>query len=414
MNRELFLKFWLRFIHMPRRAGLGFMRHEAPLRACALGYSTLVSLVPVLALAFSMAKGLGAGRELQNVLQGTLAQLPPQVADLLQRIFQYVDRTNFTTLGAVGALMLIWTLISILGSVEAAFNAVWGVRAGRTMARRFTDYLSVIVVVPLLLIASTSAMAMLASTRVTHAVSALGPEALQLYRRMLGCSGSGGVVAAFTLFYLLMPNCRVRFLPALGGGAIAGILWLAVQWVYVKFQVGVMQYNTVYGAFASVPMFLAWMYTGWLVVLLGVEICRALQEGIDPDPVAGLVPATRQLSAAFRICAQAAGSHQDGRGPWTAASWRGPAVEAPLLPDVLERLVAAGVLVRTEGKTPGYLPACSPAGIPLDRIAAAVMPEAGADPDAVTSMVGLVHRQAFSTLCGRTLQDLLDGPPPRA
>ncbi|MGB9080265.1 MAG: YihY/virulence factor BrkB family protein, partial [Desulfuromonadaceae bacterium] len=249
-----------------------FTDHQGPLRAAALTYTTVLSLVPLLAIAFSVLKGLGA----QNALEPLLQQIAGDSEETISRIIAYVNNTNVKSLGAIGLVLLILTVISLMGSIEEAFNAVWGVRETRSVQRRFSDYLSVVVVGPILLLAATSMTSSLQSQWILLWLiqnTYLGDAILLLFRFLPYLS----VWIAMVFLYIFIPNTRIRFASAVTGGVIAGTAWELAQWGYFHFQVGVANYNAIYGTLSAVPIFLVWIYTSWLIVLFGLEIVFAHQ-----------------------------------------------------------------------------------------------------------------------------------------
>lgn len=251
-----------------------FTAHQATLRASALTFTTVLSLVPFLAIAFSVLKGLGV----QNALEPLLLRVAGESSrEVVGQIIGYVNNTNVKTLGMVGLLFLLVTVVSLLSSIDDAFNAIWEVQETRPLQRRFSDYLSVVVVGPLLLMVATSMTTSLQSQwlvqwLVQHSV--LGEAVLFLFRLIPYLS----VWVAMTFLFSFIPNTTVRFRSALLGGVVAGTVWQITQWGYFHFQVGVANYNAIYGALSALPIFLVWIYTSWLIVLFGVELVRVHQE----------------------------------------------------------------------------------------------------------------------------------------
>src|SRR6185369_6004366 len=215
-----------------------FTIHKGPLRAAALTYTTVLSLVPFLAIAFSVLKGLGA----QNSLEPILKQVAGDSGETISRIIAYVNNTNMKSIGAIGLVMLIVTVVSLMGSIDEAFNAVWGVRETRSFQRRFSDYLSVVVVGPILLLVATSMTSSLQSQWILQWLirnTYLGDAILMLFRLFPYLS----VWIAMIFLYIFIPNTRVRFASAVTGGVVAGTAWELAQWGYFHFQVGVANYN---------------------------------------------------------------------------------------------------------------------------------------------------------------------------
>ncbi len=266
IRKNVFLFFrWVYLI------GYGFIKDKCLLRASALTYTTTLSIVPFLAVAFSIAKGFG----FQNTdyIRSFLLKLSAGREGVADTIIQYVNRTDVTTLGTVGILTLLLTVISLLSTIEKSFNVIWGIKQPRSFGRKFTDYLSTTLIFPLLMIVATSVTASLKSN--------------SLIQKILGISFVGKSIVflmpfitmgfALTFVYSFMPNTKVKFTAAMGGGFIGGALWIVTQWIYITFQIGVSKYNKIYGSFAQLPLFLFWLYISWALILLGAEIAFAFQ-----------------------------------------------------------------------------------------------------------------------------------------
>ncbi len=296
-----------------------FEKDAITLRASALTYTIVLSLVPVLALGTAVLKGLGAGDQMKEAVYrfidqfetgqgpaGTGMGLPPlsrhgssesnattpsftfpgnataqaglsmHLRTAVDKIFDYVDRTNFATLGVLGILGVVFTVISLLSNIEHAMNVIWQTRKGRSIGRKIMDYLALMILLPLSVNVGLGAMAALQSpSLLMHLenwfhMAWLGPLLLQMFPAAL-------VVTTFVLLYRFLPNTKVNLIPALVGGIFGGILWILVQALYIKLQIGVARYNAIYGSFATVPLFLVWIYTGWLVFLSGAELSYAVQ-----------------------------------------------------------------------------------------------------------------------------------------
>lgn len=266
--------------------------HQLSLRAAALTYTTVLSLVPFLAIAFAVLKGFGVQNALEPVLLKVVGESSREV---VIRIIGYVNNTNVKSLGLIGLLTLLVTVINLLTSIEEAFNAICGVSETRSLQRRFSDYLSVVVVGPVLLMVAMSMTSSLQSQwlvqwLINHTV--LGDAILLLFRLVPYVS----VWIAMTFLYSYIPNAKVPLRSALLGGVVAGTIWQFTQWAYFHFQVGVANYNAIYGALAALPIFLVWIYTSWLIVLFGLELVRSHQQ----QRPSYLPPRRAPLSAALK------------------------------------------------------------------------------------------------------------------
>ncbi|MDD2898890.1 MAG: YhjD/YihY/BrkB family envelope integrity protein [Desulfuromonadaceae bacterium] len=387
-----------------------FMNHQGPLRASALTYTTVLSLVPFLAIAFSVLKGLGA----QNALEPILQNFAGDSQDTISRIIAYVNNTNMKSMGAIGLVMLIVTVISLMGSIEEAFNAVWGVRETRSVQRRFSDYMSVIIVGPILLIAATSMTSSLQSQWMLQWLiqnTYLGDAILLLFRLLPYLS----VWIAMVFLYIFIPNTRIRFASAVTGGVIAGTAWELAQWGYFHFQVGVANYNAIYGTLSALPIFLVWIYTSWLIVLFGLEIVFAHQHRSHGffGSATYTVSSTAREELAVALLVQVNMHFQNGGIPPSSQSLADE-LKMPLLPleavfDDLERL---GFLVATSGSQPGWLPARDPSEQLVNDVIGALRGESTLQATTtVMQIAGDVVRQGWNGsragLEGTTMRDLL-------
>lgn len=250
-----------------------FFNNQCLLRASALTYYTMLSLVPLLALTFSLLKAFGVQNKLQPLILEKLNVGGGQIAEV---ILGYINNTQVAKMGTFGLVFLLIAVISLLTNVEKAFNHIWGVREIRPPLRRFSDYLSVVLVAPVLIISAISMTSGLASN--------------SLVQRLIEMQLVGSIILlvfkitpfifmwlAFTGLYVFMSNTRVDIRAAFVGGIVGGTLWQLAQVGYVHFQVGVGRYNAIYGTMAALPIFMVWLYLSWVIVLFGLGVCYARQ-----------------------------------------------------------------------------------------------------------------------------------------
>ena len=247
-------------------------KDEIQTKAHALTFITALSIVPLLAISFSIAKGFGMDMRLKTLLYEHMTGVRPEI---IERILEYVRNTNVGTLGTLGLMIIIFTALKTVESMENAFNKIWGVTKQRSFFRKFSDYLSVIVICPLLVIAATGLTASLKSN--TFVDMLLKTEYVgTLLHFVLSLGSHFTLWLAFSATYIFLPNVRIPIWHAFVGGICAGTMWNVVQDIYINFQVSVAKYNAIYGTFASLPMFLIWLYVSWLIILFGAEISWAL------------------------------------------------------------------------------------------------------------------------------------------
>lgn len=291
--------------------------HRLPFQANALTFISLLALVPALAISFSVAKGLGFSQALRDVIINNDFFSGQQ--EIFQRIIGYVDNTQVGTLGAVGVVALVLTLVLTISSVEETLNRIWQVSAQRSWPRKFTDYLSVLVICPLLVLAATGFWAGFSShslvrrfmdTQVIGEVAQYGPNMGPLLLLM----------AAFVFIYLFLPNTKVPWTSAILAGAVASVMWYLVQSLYIYFQVGVARYNAIYGGFASLPLFMIWMQVSWMVLLYGAELAHAhhvVRHGPLPRFLTPPLSPAQREALAMTVMVRIARRFYQGGEPWS-------------------------------------------------------------------------------------------------
>jgi membrane protein len=200
---------------------------QLTLRAMSLVYTTLLSVVPLLALSFSVLKAFGAHNAVEPLMLNLLEPLGEQGVEITQNVLTFVDNMRVGVLGFVGLLFLVYTVVSLVQKIELAFNGIWQIEGTRSLGQRFSNYLSVIMIGPLLVVSALGATAALMSSALMQRVTAIEPLGT-LFETAASLLPYGLIVAAFTFIYMFVPNTRVRLLPALIGAVVAGILWQTV------------------------------------------------------------------------------------------------------------------------------------------------------------------------------------------
>ena len=241
------------------------------LQAMGLVYTTLLSLVPLLALTFSVLKGFGVHNQLEPALATFLAPLGAKGVEITQRIVGFVENIRVGLLGALGLGLLVYTVTSLLQKIERAFNYAWRVEQGRPFTQRFSQYLSVLTIGPLLMFSAIGITASLMGTSTVKSLVAIAPIGA-LVAALTRLVPYFLVIAAFTFLYMFVPNTRVRLTSAAIAGVISGILWQTTGWVFATFVVASTKYAAIYSGFAILIMFMIWLYLSWLILLIGANI----------------------------------------------------------------------------------------------------------------------------------------------
>lgn len=270
--------FGLRHFRIILLAIRGFLEDNCLLRASALTFYSLLSIGPVVALTFGIAKGFG----LQQRLQSEILDKIPAQEEVLNQIVEYANvllaNTQGGVIAGIGVILLFWSVLKVLNHIERSFNEIWYIQESRSWKRKLSNYLSFIVIAPILLLIYSS-IPVFITTQLTliagkitilQKISPLILIPLKLLPYIL-------VWGVFTFIFILIPNTRVSFKSGLLGGIIAGTIYLLVQWLYINFQVGIARYNPIYGSLAALPLLLVWLNLGWIILLIGAEYSYAHQ-----------------------------------------------------------------------------------------------------------------------------------------
>jgi membrane protein len=362
----------LRLLRYPAALVRDWLAGELSVRAMSLAYTTLLSLVPLMVFSFSILKGLGASTDLRFFLREFFRPLGNSANQLTESVLQFVANMRGDVLGAIGLAFLTYTVISTIQKVETSFNFVWRIDRPRSLARRFTEYLSVMIIGPVLL---TVALELLTSAEHSLVAQWLGSVPLLAWiSNALGELIPYAIVTiVFTFMYAFTPNTRVEFRPALIGGVTAGIIWALVGKAFAAFIVYSSQMIVVYAGFAIVLTTLIWVYLSWLILLIGAQLAfyvqfpQYLRHGYEPKALTGSAREQIGLSVMYLI----GRDYLTGKTHWTAASLAAELdqTSAALAP-VLECLEESGLIVTAERER--LVPGRAPEGITLVAVIDAV------------------------------------------
>lgn len=376
----------LRFIIL---VGREFRRDDCLVRASALTYITLLALVPILAVMFAASRGLGLAQIEENFIEKALVTIqmdPSEGGNTAESVATFIrDRVrqiNFGTLGVVGLLGLILTAVLAVGSAEEAFNRIWAVERGRSMWRKFSDYLSVLTVGPILIFLALTQSIEFAREVVTNAFGAVPIPAgvTDLFVRHVWSMIVSSM--AFGFVYVFLPNTHVRFRCAAVGGLLGGFLWQLSKWAYVQFQVGVAKYSALYGTVSALPIFLVWVYLSWFILLLCAEATFCLQnyrrlsrEFLDVN-----LSMKDRENLALWMTARVVQSFVNGGPRWNMSRF----CDALHLRDsvtrsILNPLIKSGIVAPLAGEDGDYVLLRDPASLRLSEVIQAVH-EAGDGP----------------------------------
>jgi len=283
--------FFIKYLRIILLASRGFIRDNCQKTASVLTYYSLLNIVPVVAVAFAIAKGFG----LEKLIEKQILQMADKAnwqADITNQIITFshrlLEQAKGGLIAGIGVALLFWTVISILGKIEESLNDIWEVGKSRTLIRKFSDYIAMMVFAPVLLIISSSATVLVASQVkvIVNRIALLGVFSKVIFL-LLNLLPYVSIWVLLTMLYLVMPNVRIPLRSAILGGITAGTITQIVQWIYIKFQIGAASYGAIYGSFAALPLLLAMLQMSWMIVLLGAEIAYANEHyetfGFHPD-----------------------------------------------------------------------------------------------------------------------------------
>ena len=343
----------------------GYMEDNCRFRASALTFFTLLSIVPVLAMMFAIAKGFG----LEERVESQVMKMFEGQEDAAEMIVTYANEMLETVNGGwvagVGIAFLFWAIIKVLSNVESSFNEIWGIKRGRHIGRKFSDYLSVMLVCPILLVMSSGiVIALSGHIEETMLKIPVIKDYWQYLSWSLQIFKYITVWVVFTFLLMFMPNTKVKWRSGLIAGIVTGTLFIIIQGLYIYFQVGVAKNNAIYGGFAALPMFLIWLQISWLIILFGAELAFAHQNvdtyEFEPDCLKASYSMQRLCS--LTIAQMLVRNFCEGK-PSVTADDISRKLEMPirLVRDLLFKMVKAGVASEVtsgkKGRSVGYQPA---------------------------------------------------------
>ena len=414
-----------------------FGKNELNIRASALTFTILLSLVPMLAMSTAVVKGLGGGNELKRVVYSyidTLEETTPlthigipgalpfpetdetekidinpqdelvimkQFRSVADQIFNYVDKTDFATLGTIGVLGVLLSAILVLSNIELSMNTIWHVSTGRSLLRKITDYLTFLILMPLSINFGFAANAVLKNDALLSKLTIFlqGPR---MQTALLLLVPLFFITLTLFLIYIFFPNTKVKPIPAFIGALIAGTLWFITQNIYIGLQIGVSKYNAIYGSFATLPLFLIWMFFSWVFILGGAQIAFACQRQKNYQIKTISHSPLEQLSAAIDILKVTYNTFASNiKFDESQLQYHCPEYSAELLRSSLKRLIAAQIIAIT--KKGNLMPACPPDKLKYKNIVSSILGNALPDTDggkaskAMFKQAAPILNKSFST-----------------
>ena len=371
--------FYLRILRVVLLAARGVRDDQLALRASALTFYTLLAIVPIVAMAFAIAKGFGFEALLENRL---LQEFPGHEA-AMQRVLDFahnlLERTKGGTMAGIGIIVLFWASINVLGHIEKSLNDIWDIKKSRSIWRKFSDYLSIMVLSPALIILSNSISVYIKTqvASIVERISFLGFFSTPIFWS-LKFLPYAIICMLLTVIYILMPNTKVKLVSGLIAGLIAGGFYQFLQFTYFSFQFIIAKYNAIYGSFAAVPLFLFWIQLSWLIVLFGAEISYAHQnmDTYEFDQESRRVSFSMKKLLALMISHLIIQRFAEAKPPFTITQMSGR-LEIPirLVHRIVADLVEIGILSEVETaepEEPAYQPAVDTSLLSMGYIVSAL------------------------------------------
>jgi membrane protein len=360
-RRKSFIFRQLRIIIIASR---GFIDNKVQIRASALTFYSLLSVIPVVAIGFAIAKGFGFDQTLENELVKNFQQYPEVLSWLLKNARNALDATNGGYIAGVGMIILFWSVMSLLNNIESSFNHIWQIRISRPWYRKFTDYLTIMLIAPLLIILSSS-VTVFVNTQLAEFMEKAA--ILDFFKPVISFLVKVFPYLLFwiilTVLFIIMPNTKVKFGSALVAGIVSGTILQLLQWFYIDLQYGISRLSLIYGSFAAIPLFILVMQMSWIIVLLGAEIAFANQNvsryEFESD---ALNISTREKRALIlMIMSMIVKTFEHGDPPLTAENISVQLrIPVRLVRDIVQDLTAVGlvsVVLHNDGKDRMYQPA---------------------------------------------------------
>lgn len=410
----------LRMLRYPVALLRDWLDGEIAVQATSLAYTTLLSLVPLMVFSFAILKGLGARLDLEYILHEFFRPVGGAARQLTETVLTFVANMQGGLLGALGLAFLLYTVISTIQKVEASFNFLWRIERPRSLARRFVEYLGMMIVAPVLIGVALELLGTAARSALAQHIDSIA-ELGWLLRTAGALMPYAIVTAVFTVMYVFLPNTHVEARPALIGGVSAGVVWALVGKVFAAFIVASSGMMAVYTGFAIVLTTLIWVYLSWLILLIGgqlafyVQFPEYLRHGRDPLSLTGGAWERAGVSILYLLGrARDSGAHGAGARGWTA-SLLAQELDLPggALRPVLACLEQAGLIERTGA---GVLRLCrDPAAIDLAALIDTLRTErrggaalGGRPPAPVEALAEEAEAAVRRTLEHRTLADLIE------
>lgn len=390
------------------------------LRAMGLVYTTLLSLVPLLAVSFSVLKGFGVHNQVEPLLLNLLEPLGEQGVEITDKIIGFVDNVDVKVLGSLSLVFLFYTVISLLTKIEQALNNTWRIKEYRGFIQRISEYISIIMVGPVLIFTAVGLTASISSSTVANALASM--EGFGTLIWFVSKLASFLLIAsAITFIYILVPNEKVKFSSAFTGAVAAALLWKITGWFFSIFVAGSTKYSAIYSGFAVTIFFMIWLYLSWLILLIGATIAfydQHPERTSSRQQVLRLSARLREKIGLLLMLRVGQSFHHDSEKLTKQQLSKNLDIAAEALSLVISPLEKHGLLTEScDSKKRVYLPGKSLEHIKIQEILDAVRsaqesthlnPDNVASDESVDRLLQNINTSMSNTLEGTTLLDLVE------
>jgi len=329
-------------------AARGFMNDRVQLRASALTLYTLLSIIPFIAIAFAVAKGFALDQKLQEIFAKEFQSQPEVLNWITNQATGALQATSGGYIAGIGIIILIWSAMSLLGQIESSFNHIWQIESSRPWYRKFTDYLAIMLFAPVFLILSSS-ITVFVNQELTEFIAR--STILEFFKPIVGFLIKLAPYiltwTALTILFLILPNTKVKLKPAIISGIVTGSILQFLQWLYIDLQFGITKLSAIYGSFAAIPLFLIWVQSSWIILLLGAELSFANQNvsRYEFESEAKDVSQFQKRALVLMILSRIAKNFSAGEKPISSESIsQSLKIPARLVMEILQDLQSAGLV----------------------------------------------------------------------
>ncbi len=395
-----------------------FANGQLNLRAMSLVYTTLLSMVPLLAVSFSVLKAFGVHNQIEPLLMNLVQPLGEKGNDVVITVLGFVENMKVGVLGSVGLALLLYTVVSLLQKVEGSFNYVWHAKSTRSLSRRFSDYLSVIMIGPVLVFSAIGMTASMMNSAIVQRIVSIEPFG-SLVVWLTNLTPFLLVILAFSFVYMFVPNTKVKFPSALVGAVVGGTLWQTTGLVFAEFAASSTKYAAIYSGFAILILFMIWLYLSWLILLLGSQVAyyhqypEQIRLSNQRLPLSGRFREQMGLLVMYWIAHRFV---HDGKPLSIEALSQLLQMPGDRIGETLQLLQDRGLLMESGNEPPEYLLVHDPAGLTLAELLAhmrrpdeeqALMEDRVASVAAVDTLVDSLEQGVRQHLNDLTLRELV-------